>query len=235
MTPGREDDELAAEYATGLLEGDAKTAAERRLATDPAFAAAVEAWRQRLAELDDTADSLQMPDGLWQRVERSIDAARPKPASERPSFTSLVWNSLPVMRSTSMAALAAVAVLGIGLVVAVREARQQPRLVAVLLDGTRAGAVVHAFADGRVVLLPLTGIDVPAGRALEVWTLPSRERGPVSVGLMGRAQTLELSLKDLPAPAADQLFEITLEPASGSPTGRPTGPILFKGNTAMPR
>jgi anti-sigma-K factor RskA len=68
---------------------------------------------------------------------------------------------------------------------------------------------------------------------LEVWTLPSRERGPVSVGLMNQARTLTLSLKDLPATRTDQLFEITLEPATGSPTGRPTGPVLFKGNTAL--
>ena len=84
-----------------------------------------------------------------------------------------------------------------------------------------------------LVLVPLVNINVPEGRALEVWTLPSRERGPVSVGLMNRARTLALSLKDLPAPGTDQLFEITLEPATGSPTGRPTGPVLFKGNTAL--
>ena len=106
-------------------------------------------------------------------------------------------------------------------------------MVAVLLDGDKPGAVVQAFADGRVVLVPLTAVDVPAGRAIEVWTLPSRERGPVSVGLMDRARTLPLSLKDLPATKPDQLFEMTLEPATGSPTGRPTGPVLFKGNTAL--
>ena len=106
-------------------------------------------------------------------------------------------------------------------------------MIAVLLDGNRAGAVVHTFADGSHVLLPLTSISVPEGRALEIWTLPSRERGPVSVGLMNQARTLTLSLKDLPATRTDQLFEITLEPAGGSPTGRPTGPVLFKGNTAL--
>ena len=42
-----------------------------------------------------------------------------------------------------------------------------------------------------------------------------------------------LDLKDLTAPRVDQLFEITLEPASGSPTGRPTGPVLFKGTTSQ--
>ena len=123
--------------------------------------------------------------------------------------------------------------LAIGLGFAIRAATQQPVMVAVLLDGNRPGAVVQAFADGRVVLVPFAGINVPPGRALEVWTLPSRERGPVSVGLMSQARTLQLSLKDLPAPGPDQLFEITLEPATGSPTGRPTGPVLFKGNTAL--
>ena len=72
-----------------------------------------------------------------------------------------------------------------------------------------------------------------AARTIQVWTLPSRERGPVSVGLMDQARTLQLSLKDLPEPKQDQLFELTLEPAGGSPTGRPTGPVLFKGNTAL--
>ena len=105
-------------------------------------------------------------------------------------------------------------------------------MIAVLLDGDRAGAVVQTFADGRHVLLPLTSINVPDGRVLEVWTLPSRERGPVSVGLMDRARALTLRLQDLPATRPDQLFEITLEPETGSPTGRPTGPVVMKGSTS---
>ena len=36
--------------------------------------------------------------------------------------------------------------------------------------------------------------------------------------------------EDLPRTRPDQLFEITLEPRGGSPIGRPTGPILMKGN-----
>ena len=33
----------------------------------------------------------------------------------------------------------------------------------------------------------------------------------------------------LPAVQPDQLFELTLEPRSGSPTGRPTGPVRYIG------
>jgi anti-sigma-K factor RskA len=39
-------------------------------------------------------------------------------------------------------------------------------------------------------------------------------------------------LESLPETVQNQLFEITLEPEGGSPVGRPTGPILFKGNAA---
>lgn len=34
--------------------------------------------------------------------------------------------------------------------------------------------------------------------------------------------------------AAGQLYEITLEPSGGSPTGRPTGPIQVKGFAKSP-
>ena len=37
------------------------------------------------------------------------------------------------------------------------------------------------------------------------------------------------SVDKLPALQPNQLFEITLEPPSGSPTGRPTGPIQYIG------
>lgn len=229
MSTERDDNALAGEYALGLLEGEAKAEAERRLPTDPAFAREVEQWRLRFAEFDDATETRPAGEGLWSKIEAAVPgAARPI----GPSAWTRFWNSLPLVRATALGASLAALVLAVGLGFAIKAAREQPVMVAVLLDGNRAGAVVHAFADGRIVLLPLTTINVPEGRALEVWTLPSRERGPVSVGLMNQARTLELQLKDLPAPRPDQLFEITLEPATGSPIGRPTGPVLFKGNIA---
>ena len=229
MTDG-DDKTLAGEYVLGLLEGPARLDAERRLASDAAFAREVEGWRARFAALDDSAEPLAAGDALWRKIEAGVPVAAPRAI---PSARTGFWNNLAALRITALGAGLAALLLAVGLGFAIRAATQQPVLVAVLLDGDRAGAVVHAFADGRVVLVPIATINVPAGRALQVWTLPSRERGPVSVGLMNQAHTLQLSLKDLPPPRPDQLFEITLEPEAGSPTGRPTGPILFKGNTAQ--
>jgi anti-sigma-K factor RskA len=232
MTAEQDNKALAGEYVLGLLEGEAKMTAERRIESDAEFAREVEAWRSRLTVFDDTVEPRAASDTLWSRIEASLAGSAAQTA-EAQSLWSRFWNNLPALRIATLGTTFAALLLAVGLGFAIRAANQQPVMVAVLVDGNRTGAVVHAFADGRVVLLPLMQIDVPAGRAIEVWTLPSRERGPVSVGLMNRAQTLQLSLKDLPPPKPDQLFELTLEPATGSPTGRPTGPILFKGNTAL--
>jgi len=232
MMADREDQALAGEYALGLLEGEEHAAAERRVAADAGFAHEVEYWRARFAAFDDATAPQPASDELWRKIEAGVPA-RADARDARAGVMARWWNSLPALRATAFGSAIAVLLLAVGLGFAVRAARQQPVMVAVLLDGNRAGAIVHAFADGRTVLLPLTSINVPEGKALEVWTLPSRERGPVSVGLMNQARTLTLSLKDLPTPRPDQLFEITLEPATGSPTGRPTGPGLFKGNTAL--
>ena len=59
--------------------------------------------------------------------------------------------------------------------------------------------------------------------------------GPVSMGLLPRVAATTLEGPVLPAPKPDQLYEITLEPAGGSPTGKPTGPIIGKGFAKVPQ
>jgi anti-sigma-K factor RskA len=109
-------------------------------------------------------------------------------------------------------------------------------MIAVLLNESDAtpGAIVEAFADDSVRLVPLEQFDVPSGQVLQVWTLPDPQTGPVSLGTFADPASIRLSGPDLPAPNAGQLYEITLEPSPGSPTGRPTGPVLVKGYAKAP-
>ncbi|KRE23873.1 hypothetical protein ASE66_00955 [Bosea sp. Root483D1] len=232
---------LAGEYVLGLLEGQDRHAAEHRLEQDSAFAAAVERWRHHFAALDATATPITPPTDLWSRIEAGIvgliqpaaSAAAARPAMAGSSRLADWWNSLFVWRGAAFAGALATVLLAVGLVGALDRAKRQPLMVAVLLtDNNAAAAVVHTFADGRVEMLPLQSIDVPAGKALEIWTLWDRAVGPRSVGLIDRARSTPLRLDNLPL-GKDQLFEITLEPASGSPTGRPTGPIIAKGTTSQ--
>jgi anti-sigma-K factor RskA len=233
------DNILAAEFVSGLLDATQRSEAERRIAQDQDFARLVEQWRTRLSDLDKTAPALPPDAALWERIERQI-GTEAQTAAAAPSLMSRLWNSIEGLRAATAVSLASALVFaivaGAALTYATREAFRKPVYVAVLVsDDTRQpGAVVNAFADGRVEMIPLAEINVPPGRALEIWTLWDRNVGPRSVGLIDRAQTVRLNLDKLPPTGPDQLFEITLEPAGGSPTGRPTGPILYKGTTSRP-
>jgi anti-sigma-K factor RskA len=238
-------DHLAAEYVLGLLEGEEAARAERMLASDRSFAAAVARWREHFSELDATAAPVQPPEALWSRVEAGLDTDAPEPVRAMPvivpdprnAFRAL-WRNLAFWRLAGLATTAAALLLGIALYMtadfAARERARKPTLIAILVKegSNEPGAVVNTFANGQAELIPLEAINVPPDRALQIWTLWDRAVGPRSVGLVHEARSVRLDLQDLPRTGPNQLFEITLEPATGSPTGRPTGPILMKGTTS---
>ncbi len=228
-------DALAAEYALGVLEGAERARAEALEREDAAFRAVVARWRADLCALDDAATPTAPAPDTWARIEAGTHVAparAPAPAASRAPFAAL-WQNLAFWRHTGLAAALASLLLAIGLVAALNRAAPSPVYVAVLNapDG-RAAAVVNVHADGDVELIPLEDIAVPQGRIIEVWTLQDRAQGPVSVGRMDRARRLKLDLKSLRSPDANHLFELTLEPRGGSPTGKPTGPVLMKGLAA---
>jgi anti-sigma-K factor RskA len=229
-----EQDLLAAEFAMGTLEGEVLEHAERLVAEDPTFARDVEAWRRRLNALDRTAAPEKAPDALWERIGRSLDG------SDDTGTDAAIQKTVPqaaanqnFWKRCAVAGLAASLLLTAGLVTVVETRPAEPVYVAVLLaDDRRPGALVQIYEDHEVKLVPLQEFTIPPERVFQVWTLPTPQSAPVSIGLLSQARSIRLNLSDLPSPATNQFFEITLEPAGGSPTGRPTGPILFKGNAA---
>ena len=241
------DDAMAADYVMGLLDDAEHAAAERRIETGDGFARTVSAWRERFADLDSTAEETPPSPALWQRI---ADATKIAPIDALPSARAALrgatlWDDIRFWRAAGIGGVLAAllfAVIMIGALTTSRHlrndlialAQSKPVYVAVLVnDATKeAGAIVNAFSNGRVELIPLRPIEVPAGRTLQVWTLWDRAVGPKSIGLTGQSRTPQLNLESLPETVQNQLFEITLEPEGGSPIGRPTGPILFKGNAA---
>ncbi len=247
MNPHDAENPMAADYVMGLLDGAEHAAAEQLIATDQSFAQAVSAWRARLADLDLTAEETAPSAALWQRI---ADATKTAPIDALPSARAALrgatlWHDIKFWRVAGIGGTFAAMLFGVIMIGALTTSRHlrhdlialaqsKPVYVAVLVnDSTKeAGAIVNAFSNGRVELIPIRPIDVPAGRTLQVWTLWDRAVGPKSIGVTGQSRTLQLNLDSLPETVQDQLFEITLEPEGGSPIGRPTGPILFKGNAA---
>jgi anti-sigma-K factor RskA len=229
---------LAGEYVLSLLDEADRTACERRMRVEPELAAAVAAWRERLLELDDSAHPVPPSAGLWSRIEQALDArpTRPSVSRDEVPLASRLWNALGLWLGVGLAGAAASAALAVALMVSLDAANRQPVVIAVLLsDDSAPGAVVEVFGDGSTFVAPLVDVAVPSGRTMQVWTLPDPATGPISLGLLQASGSARLQPASLPAPRPRQLYEITLEPAGGSPTGRPTGPILFKGYAERPR
>ena len=233
---------VAGEYVLGLL-GDAECREiERQLSADPSLRQAVGEWQARFAPIDETADALPPSQQLWQRIERSIGQTTsvPSPARETSSFMAWLqglWSNLDLWRGFGLVGAAAAILLAVFFADDMRRPTAKPVAVALLTDeanpGSPPGALVEAFADGSIRLVPLRDIPVPQGRILQVWTLWDRAVGPVPLGTLPRAENVRLTREGLPQPQASQIYEITLEPAGGSPTGRPTGPVLYKGLASL--
>jgi anti-sigma-K factor RskA len=230
-----EDMVLAGEYVLGLLEGGDLETFERRLTRENKLQQDVDYWRARFADLDEVTDAQAASGDLWGRIERSIAEPRRARTVAGPSWSERLWWSLGFWRGASFAGAAASLLLAVSVGLLAGRATPQPVIVAVLqTDQALPGAIVEAFGDGSITVVPLKDIVVPEGKALEVWTLFDKERGPVSLGLIGRAERARFQTGGLPA-REEQLYEITLEPATGSPIGRPTGPVLMKGFASAPR
>jgi anti-sigma-K factor RskA len=81
-----------------------------------------------------------------------------------------------------------------------------------------------AERNGALIVQPTASITVPTDKDLELWALPKGETKPRSLGVLppsGRQLTAEL--------APDTQLLVSLEPKGGSPTGQPTGPVLYGG------
>lgn len=227
----REDRELAAQYVLGTLPAGERRRVELALPHDPALRAEVLAWERRLLPLTGLAEPVEPSPQLWARVEASL-AAHAAPAHA--AAPGRWWTSLKLWRGLAAAGFAAAAMMAV-VVRLPSPVETSPRYMVVLAaPGNMApGWVLQAQAGGALKLVPMGTTTVPPDKALQLWTKADSWKGPVSLGLVQPGQAVEVSLAALPPLQANQLFEITLEPKSGSPIGRPTGPILYIGRAVQ--
>lgn len=225
--------ELAGDFVLGLLDPSESAAFEAAMAGDPELAALVAKLRNRFASLDATAPQLPVPDRLWDRVSADIGEPRVAASAIARKPAGARWRRPPAWMRLAASVVVA---LGLGFLAGRSSvSTPAPVVIAVLLDDAAVpGAIVEAFANNRVHIVPLEDFVVPAGKVLEVWTKPNEAIGAVSLGRFTDSRRIDFAPAALPTPQEGQLYEITLEDAPGSPTGRPTGPILVKGLARLP-
>lgn len=221
------DDAVAAEYVLGTLPAGERQAVARRIEADAAFAQLVERWEAVLAPMAEDYRPSEPPATVKQALDARLFAGAATTAG--PGW----WQSLALWRGLTLAAFAALA-LAIAIPILAPPVADQPaeRLVASLAPQQ---SDVHYFVvyDARTQDIGLSHVtgEKAADRDFELWVIEGNE-APVSLGVIPAGSNVHLAVdrETQRRIASGAVFAISLEPAGGSPSGAPTGPVVAAGD-----
>lgn len=214
-------DSLAAEYVMGTLRGPARRRFEQVLTESAQAREAVALWEGMLGGLGTVLPGVTPPARVWKRIQGQIE----------PERRGRLWSSLAFWRGWGVAASALVVVLAATLLWMETTDLPEGR-VAVFADqqGQPMWVITANTDTGTLRARAINAVAADADRAYELWMLPA-EGSPQSLGLLPVGR--DVARHDIP-PALRALLSnaqglaISLEPAGGSPTGQPTGPVLYQ-------
>jgi anti-sigma-K factor RskA len=224
MSGSAEDRDLAAaEYVLGTLDAEAARALERGARADPDLAAAIAWWEGRLSPLARLVTPVAPPAELWARIEQAAFVS--VAGVPRPPLVRRAWQSLGFWRFSTAGALALAAVFA-GLLV-FRPASRSMYMATIAPTGTAVPVFIASVQpNGALLIRPLSPVSVAEGKSLELWALPAGATVPVALGMLPATGHRVETATNL---GNETELMISLEPAGGSPTGKPTGPVMYKG------
>ena len=224
-------DALAAQYVAGTLRGAARRRFEALLPGHPALRTAVADWQARLMPLTAVVVEQAPPAHTWERIAHRL---WPEPAAAAATPPLPWWRGLAFWRGLS--GVAGVAALALGLLLTQPGPSAPPVMVVLQPTGNAAGiggSVVASFsADGRAaVARPVQPVAVQSDRTLQLWWATATGK-PQSLGLIRADGVTVLRPGALPGGLQGSALDhmaVSVEPPGGSPTGQPTGPVVFYG------
>ena len=216
---------LAAEYALGTLRGRARERFEAIARADPEVEAIRRQWEAAFAPFAERVPAVEPPARVWNRIEERIAGRMARGA----------WSSLNFWRSFGLVAggLATVLIAAF-LTLSGGAPRGEPAMLAVLVSpapANEARMVISMHAPDTVRVRnfrPWKSVE-DEGKALELWAIP-KEGAPRSLGMVPNVRgdmTMKVRLDEALTGAAT--LALSVEPKGGSPTGAPTGPVVFSG------
>lgn len=216
-------DMLAGEYVLGTLHGAARRRFERLLRVDVDLQDRVMAWHKHLQSMSETIEPVAPGEHVWRAILERI-GTRPQVTAPPP-----FWQRLGVWRGLSVGALAVTVVLATLLLLPMLQPPTQDA-VAVINDAeTQPLWLLRVDASNKVLEVQVLRRATPEpGRVHELWMLPGGDQAPVSLGLLPAVAGRSLPIEDPQRLLQAAGLAVSLEPLGGSPTGAPTGPVLYQ-------
>ena len=217
-------DALIGEYLLGTLQGRARRRFERALARDRALQARLDYWQRTMVVKAAKGMEVEPQPATWRRLARTLDLAQ---------YRAPWYARLGFWRGWAVAATAAL-VFAIGVPV-LRPLLDRPAqfALATLADqrGVAAVKVDVIPRDHVLVLAPERPIVASANQSYELWLLPADGRAPISLAVLGQlAARVTVSDDNAKLVQNGAKLAVSVEPAGGSPTGAPTGPVILIGD-----
>lgn len=217
-------DVLVAQYVLGTLRGGARRRCEQLLAIRRDWQQSADWWSGRLHLLADAVPSEQVPQRVWQGIERRV-------YGNGKSTATGWWRGLALVSST----IAAVLIFFTASNLLHKPAASLPARVALLSnDQAKPGWILSLAqtADGKaeIRVAALATLSSVPDKSFELWVLPPGKAAPVSLGLLPQQGNSKLGVsKNMVALLVVSGLAVSLEPVGGSPTGQPTGAVLYQG------
>jgi anti-sigma-K factor RskA len=219
-------DALAAQYVLGTLSRAARDRVARLARDNETVAEALRGWETRLLPLAESLPPVAPPERVWPAILGRIQG-------ERESGS--IWANLGLWRGLTLAGFATAMALAVVLLTARPETQKETLVVVLASQDARPALVLSADRSGRTLTVKaIAPVQPGADRVLQLWALPE-QGNPRSLGLIpATGAALSVVRLDLPAPAGLALqnipaLAVSVEPQGGSPTGLPTGPVLYSG------
>lgn len=217
---------LAAEYVLGTLHGAARRRFVRLLKSDPALQCTVTEWEERLSPMASAAPPVEPPARVWRAIQARIGRRKKRGIFESLTF----WRALAM--TTSALSLALATYIGLAPLPEV-----PPSTIAVLSDSKAQPAMLVSWPTQTTskkqirIKIILEHREMAPNTSWELWMLPGGTQPPVSMGLVSLELKQTLILPEGVSQALPKAWGMALsvEPKAGSPTGQPTGPVLYQG------
>lgn len=232
MTELDDIDGLAAEYVLGTLSREERLSVAERRASDKALDRAIEDWERRLGPMVETVAPVAPSPNLYNKIRAQIGLSQHvvslKAREQQLARRAVRWRNAFVGATALAASL--VGILGYREMVDRKEATQY---VAVLDSGNAKPAFLLTV-DTKTNIAVITAVNPPpqSDKTYQVWLVSDKMPKPKSLGMVnkpGEMQMMPMESKSEMDLLMNASFEVSVEPMGGSPTGAPSGPVMFTG------
>ena len=223
-------DMLSAEYVLGSLQGAARIRFEQLIQQRSDWAKTLNWWQTHLHLLAETVHAVKPRKQVWQQIENRL-------WNKKGQSNASNWWRILNWRNTALLSTSLAFIFATFLAVQApnKPSISEPTAVAMLAnDKAQAGWLLslanNAGSNAEIRVNSLASLQIKNQNAYELWLLPTDKSKPISLCLLPQKGNKVLVVPaNLVAMLSESGLAVSVEPMGGSPTGQPTGAVLYQG------